>query len=190
MAGRADLHIHTCYSDGRPTVRAVLAHAARRTALDVIAITDHDTIAGALEARELAPAYGIAVVVGEEVTSREGHILGLFLRERVPPGLSALETVAAIHQQGGLAVAAHPFLRGHSNLAGVGRVRMGVGEALRRVPFDGVEVAHSFPLLAWANLRAGRFNARYGRRAAIGNSDAHVVEAIGKGFTRFPGRTA
>ncbi|HWE63021.1 MAG TPA: PHP-associated domain-containing protein, partial [Chloroflexota bacterium] len=62
--------------------------------------------------------------------------------------------------------------------------------ALRRVPFDGVEVAHSFPLLAWANLRAGRFNARYGQRAAIGNSDAHVVEAIGKGFTRFPGRTA
>src|SRR5919109_1093988 len=108
--GRADTHIHTCYSDGRGTVEEVLEWASRKAALDVIAVTDHNTVAGALEAALLAPDYGLEVIVGEEVTSREGHILGLFLKERVPPGLSGLETVAAIHDQGGLAVAAHPFL--------------------------------------------------------------------------------
>jgi predicted metal-dependent phosphoesterase TrpH len=189
-AGRADVHIHTRHSDGQPTVREVLEYVARHTQLDVIAITDHDTIEGALEAAALAPSFGREVIVGEEITSLEGHILGLFLQERIRPGLSAVGTVAAIHEQGGLAIAAHPFIRAHSRSPEVGRARMGVGAALRRVPFDGVEVINSFPLLAWANMRARRCNARYGRAAEVGGSDAHVVEAIGKGYTSFAGSTA
>src|SRR5690242_4156882 len=129
LSGLADVHIHTSYSDGQPSVRDVLAYASNCTSLDVIAITDHDTIEGALEAAILAPTYRIQVIVGEEITSRQGHILGLFLRERVPPALSAEETVDAIHAQGGLAIAAHPFLGGRSRLRDGSRVRRGVGTA-------------------------------------------------------------
>ena len=116
--GRADLHIHTCHSDGTASVRETLEYASMHTGLDVIAITDHDTIDGAIEAAALAKLYRVEVVVGEEITSREGHVLGLFLTSRVPPRLSALETVAAVHAQGGLAIAAHPFLHAVSHFPG------------------------------------------------------------------------
>ena len=187
--GRADIHVHTRHSDGRASVREVLERASTNPRLDVIAITDHNTIQGGLEAARLAPAYRVEVVVGEEITSLEGHILGLFLEGAVLPGLSAGETVAAVHAQGGLAIAAHPFAPRHDHVRGVGRVPMGLGGALRRVPFDGVEVVNSFPLFAPANWLARRTQSASGM-AATGGSDAHVVEAVGKGYTRFPGRTA
>jgi predicted metal-dependent phosphoesterase TrpH len=170
-------------------VEQVLEWTSRKTALNVIAITDHNTIAGALEAASLAPDYALEVIVGEEVTSREGHILGLFLRERVPPGLSGLDTVAAIHEQGGLAIAAHPFVQRRDYVKGFGRVPMGIGSRAAAIPFDGIEVRNSFPAFALANRRAGRM--QRGREvSALGGSDAHVVEAIGKAFSQFPGRTA
>jgi predicted metal-dependent phosphoesterase TrpH len=188
--GRADLHIHTCHSDGIASVRETLEYASMHTRLDVIAITDHDTIEGALEAAALAHMYRVEVVVGEEITSREGHILGLFLTSRVPPRLSAMETVAAIHEQGGLAIAAHPFLHAVSHFPDGFQARMGAGAAIRRVPFDALEVNDAFPGLALANLRLRRANARYCRLPLVGNSDSHVKEAIGRSFTRFPGHTA
>src|SRR5204862_6235492 len=88
MRGRADLHLHTCFSDGWPTPTDVLEHARQSTRLDVIAITDHDTIQGALRAADLAAGLRDApeVIVGEEVSSREGPIVGLFLTTRVRPG--------------------------------------------------------------------------------------------------------
>ena len=114
--GRADLHVHTVWSDGaqRPEV---IVEAAHDRQVDVVAITDHDEIRGALRARDWArehPELGVDVVVGEEISTLNGHLLGLFLEECVPPGLSALDTISEIHAQGGLAVAAHPFhpLRG------------------------------------------------------------------------------
>ena len=92
--GLADLHIHTTYSDGWPTPRDVVDHAAAETALDVIAITDHDTIEGALRAAEYAArTSALRVLIGEEVSSRQGHILGLFLTNRIRPGLTAAHTV-------------------------------------------------------------------------------------------------
>src|ERR1041385_7118057 len=105
--------MHTSCSDGWPSPGAVVDHVTMLGGLDVIAVTDHDTIEGALRARECAARRPDAphVIVGEEVSSRHGHILGLFLEKRVRPGLSAAATIAAIHDQGGLAVAAHPFWR-------------------------------------------------------------------------------
>src|SRR5579872_5349601 len=92
--GRADLHMHTTASDGWPTPQELVDHA-RRAALDVIAVTDHDTIEGALRAAEHAAKRSkLQVVVGEEVSSRDGHIVGLFLDRRVRPGMSASATVA------------------------------------------------------------------------------------------------
>jgi predicted metal-dependent phosphoesterase TrpH len=190
FAGKADLHIHTCYSDGTASVRETLEYASMHSRLDVIAITDHDTIEGALEAAALAPMYRVEVVLGEEITSREGHILGLFLTRCIPPRLSAVETVAAIHAQDGLAIAAHPFLHAVSRFPDGFRARMGAGAAIRQVPSDALEVNDAFPGLAPANWRLRRANARYCRLPLVGNSDSHVKEAIGRSYTRFPGHSA
>src|SRR2546430_13305684 len=110
--GRADLHMHTTFSDGWPEPHQLVDHA-RSAGLDVIAVTDHDTIEGALRAADFAASRPDAphVIVGEEVSSRHGHILGLFLERRVRPGMSAAATVDAIHDQDGIAIAAHPFWR-------------------------------------------------------------------------------
>src|SRR5437899_6667389 len=98
--GRADLHMHTTASDGWPSPHELVDYA-RATALDVIAITDHDTIEGALRARDHAASRRskLHVVIGEEVSSRDGHIVALFIERRVRPGMSAAATVHAIHQQ-------------------------------------------------------------------------------------------
>src|SRR5262245_32656349 len=108
--GRADLHVHSWWSDGAQSPEDTVREAAGR--VDVLAITDHDETAGALQAREFArehPDLGVDVVVGEEVSTLNGHLLALYLEERIPAGLSAAETIELVHAQGGLAVAAHPF---------------------------------------------------------------------------------
>lgn len=185
----ADLHMHTRYSDGRPSVRALLDHVVRNTDLRVVAVTDHDTIEGALEARAMQAQYPVEIVVGEEVSSREGHILALFIERPIAPRMNAAETIAAIHEQGGLAIAAHPFIATWS-LGGARVMMQGVGKGIATLPFDGVEIDNSTPLLNWANYRARRFNRANGRLAELGNSDAHIVEAIGKSRTHFQGTTA
>ncbi len=142
VRGRADLHTHTNASDGWPTPLQLVEHASRRAHLDVIAVTDHDTIQGAVRAAEHAARRSkLHVIVGEEVSSRDGHIIGLFLEKRVPPGLSAAATIHTIHEQGGIAIAAHPF---------------------------------------WRTQRLVR---------KLGCSDAHIVDAVGRAFTEFPGKT-
>lgn len=187
--GTADLHLHTAHSDGQASVRAVLDAVAARGDLAVIAITDHDTIAGATAARRLVREgrYPFEVIVGEEVSTRDGHIVGLFLTRAVPPGRRAAETIAAIHAQGGLAFAPHPFFndrpwRGRRSMDGVGRL-------LATLAVDAVEVDNSTPFLERANARARRFAAQR-RLPALGASDAHILTAIGKSFTYFPGASA
>lgn len=189
--GMADLHLHTRHSDGAPTVRELLDHVAARTALDVIAITDHDTITGALEAREMACQrhYPFEIIVGEEVTTRQGHLVGLFLSERVAPGLSARETVAAIHAQGGLAFAPHPFLRCHQD-EGRAITMVGLGEVVRELDLDAIETINGAPFLGHANRQAAAYNAGITRLPTVGGSDGHIAAAAGKGYTRFPGKTA
>jgi predicted metal-dependent phosphoesterase TrpH len=190
--GKADLHLHTTASDGVATVEQVLAHVVAQTDLRVIAITDHDVIDGALRARDLATrrSSAIDIVVGEEVTSRDGHIVGLWLERAVPPGLSAADTVAAIHDQGGLAFAAHPFFRARGRRRAGARVTEGVGRLVRTLPFDAIEAINGTPCLQVANLRARRFNRRTCRLPEVGGSDAHILAAIGKSYTLFHGRTA
>lgn len=187
--GIADLHVHTKHSDGQDSVSDVLAWAAR-IRLDIIAITDHDTIEGAIIAAELAHVRsGPEVVVGEEVSSLDGHILALFINKVIAPNLSAQETVAAIHEQGGLAVAAHPYWRS-STLDYKGRL-FGVGDRVADLPFDAIEVINGgfTPSMISANRRAGWVVEALGR-TSVGGSDAHVKHALGWGHTRFEGRTA
>src|SRR5262249_43221368 len=108
---KADLHIHTTHSDGAATVPELLEHVAQFSDIRVIAITDHDSIAGARQAAQLARQFDVEVIVGEEVSTAEGHLLALFIDAFLPPGRPAAETIAAIHAQGGLAIAPHPFDR-------------------------------------------------------------------------------
>ena len=189
-AGVADLHIHTHHSDGQDGPAEVF-HWARRIGLDVIAITDHDQIEGAVIAAEISrrEVEGPEVIVGEEVSSLDGHILGLFLDHLVPPGMSAADTVAAIHEQRGVAIAAHPYWR-TSAVDHRGWV-YGLGDRIAEIDFDAIEVLNGgfTPSMIGANRRAGWVAAALGK-TPVGGSDAHVKHALGWGHTRFAGRTA
>lgn len=184
----ADLHIHTTCSDGTMTPRELVTWAATRTQLSVIAVCDHNTNAGGIEASRYAEEAGIGVIIGQEVESADGHILGLWTPELVEPGRSAQQTVDDIHSQGGLAVIAHPYAPRWWHRHGLCRGETSVYDA---VDFDGVEIANSTPLLAFANLRARRYwNANRDRLAATGGSDAHMLSVVGTSRTIFPGSTA
>jgi predicted metal-dependent phosphoesterase TrpH len=186
--GRADLHIHTSFSDGWPGPVDVVRRA-RQLGLAVVAITDHDTIEGALWAADFANGSGQAphVIVGEEVSTRQGHVVGLFLQKRVQPGQSAAATVAAIHEQGGIAFAPHPFWRTQSQARA--RPVHGVGWQAAELDFDAIEVENSTPGFYLFNQMAQRLN-QDGGRAVLGNSDAHILDAIARSYTSFPGHTA
>lgn len=187
FSGRADLHMHTTASDGWPHPHQVVDHATS-LGLNVIAITDHDTIEGALRALDHAAGRKrVEVVLGEEVSSRDGHIVGLFLERRVRPGMSAAATVHAIHDQGGLAVAVHPFWRTQRRVRG-GPVH-GVGWLAAELDFDAIEVENATPGFYVFNQLARRMNMGVGA-SELGGSDAHILDAVGRAYTEFPGRTS
>ena len=184
--GRADLHMHTTFSDGWPAPRELVDYA-RTIGLDVIAVTDHDTIDGALRARDYAEGHAKPrVILGEEVSSRDGHIVALFIERRIRPGMSAAATVHAIHDQDGLAVAVHPFWRTQRRMRG-GPVH-GVGWLAAELEFDAVEVENATPGFYVFNRLARRLNMGLGS-AELGGSDAHILDAVGRAFTEFPGKT-
>jgi hypothetical protein len=171
----ADLHIHSHHSsDCVMAPRDILARA-RETGLDIIAVTDHNTTAGGREARELADEFGIRVIVGEEVKSSEGEVIGLFLDHDIPAGLSFADTVAAIRQQAGVVYVPHPFDRLHA-VPSPALLREMLSE------IDVLEVFNSRIAFPAFNERAERFAARY-RIASAGGSDAHVLPGIGTALT-------
>lgn len=184
---KADLHIHSNHSDGLAKIPEIMEYAATRTDLKVIAITDHNTIEGALFAKELESLYGIEVIVGEEISSKEGHVIGLFLSEEIPPGLTPAETVARITAQGGIAIIPHPF-SGRGVFGPFGRSALAT--AVKDIAFHAFEVYNSVPYLGWANRMAAKMFPRLSGVAAVGGSDAHLLHGIGKGHTLFRGTTA
>lgn len=186
--GRADLHIHSLASDGISSVAEILA-AAEAARLDVIAITDHERMDAALAAQALALANGspVAVIVGEEVTTRAGHVIGLFMRERIRPWGSLRSTVARIHEQGGLAIIPHPLVPYPLCVSGRS-VRALLDEADAIYHPDGIEAFNaSTARMRWSR-RAPEFVRRVGL-AALAGSDAHRAADVGHALTTFPGRT-
>jgi predicted metal-dependent phosphoesterase TrpH len=181
---KADLHIHTTASDGAATVPELLEYVARTTDLRVIAITDHDSIAGAKEAARLARQFGIDVIMGEEVSTADGHLLALFIDTFLPPRRPAAETIAAIHAQGGLAIVPHPFDR---SVPSLGRSGLQHDDW----SFDAIEGFNAGVI--WSqrgcNGAAQRAAAAIGL-PAIGGSDAHTLATTGLGYTLFPGAGA
>jgi predicted metal-dependent phosphoesterase TrpH len=188
--GRADLHIHTLASDGTAGVREILDLVQTRSVLDVIAITDHERIDAAVAARAMARDRGLRaeVVVGEEITTLGGHLLGLYLDRPIRPYRSLRTTILAVHDAGGLAIPAHPL---------VPYPLCAQGWMLRRLLDDPDPAAHPDALETFNPTSLGkpwhrrvvRFADDHGL-AHVGNSDAHALEAIGTGWTTFPGRDA
>lgn len=185
--GKADIHIHSNQSDGIASVPQIMDYVQHHTDLDVIAITDHNTLEGALHAESLAHLYDFEVVVGEEVSAREGHVIGLYLQEEVLPGMSAADTIQAIEEQGGIAVIPHPFsVQGVFGPRGRGLFAAAAADGA----FHALEVYNSLPFLVWANKMAAKTLTGGQGFAATGGSDAHVLEAVGKGYTVFRGASA
>lgn len=185
--GRADLHIHTLASDGTSGIIEILDHVERGTQLDVIAITDHERIDAALAARAIARDRGmrVQVIVGEEITTRGGHLLGLFLEQRIRPLRSLRSTIAEIHDHGGIAIPAHPLVPFPLCAQGFALRRL-LDESDERHHPDGLETFNPTTLGRPWHGRVIAF-ANQSRLARIGNSDAHVASSVGVGWTSFPG---
>jgi predicted metal-dependent phosphoesterase TrpH len=171
-----DLHMHTDHSGDCATPVEVLLARAQEEGLGAIAVTDHNEISGALEARkqaaELDPAHPVKVIVAEEVkTASQGEVIGLFIEEKIPRGLSLEETVAEIKRQGGLVYVPHPFDRMHS---------VPDYEHLLSIldDVDAIEVFNPRVAIGAFNEEAVRFAAKY-RIVAGAGSDSHVAQGLG-----------
>jgi predicted metal-dependent phosphoesterase TrpH len=187
--GRADLHIHTVASDGTADVVTIVERAARSD-LDVIAITDHERIDAALAGRAIAQDRGLAVevIVGEEVTTLGGHLLALFIERRIAPYRPLGRTIADVHDAGGIAIPAHPLVPYPLCAQGFVLRRLLDDPDLSVHP-DALETFNPTALGRPWHDRVVRFADRHGL-AHIGDSDAHALEAVGSGWTTFPGSSA
>ncbi len=188
--GNADLHIHTSFSDGTAPARNVLDWAQERTDLNVIAITDHDDIAGSLLAREVWAKgdYRFDFVTGVEITTIEGHLLALFVEEPLPNLCRLEQAMEAVHKQGGICVAPHPlnWLTRSLGRRELRRFRLGREDGLR---LHGIELANCSPGSGLRRRQAAELNAVELGLAEIGGSDAHFLDFIGGAYTVFPGTT-
>lgn len=185
--GRADLHVHSAWSDGAQHPDDIVRAAAGR--VDVVAVTDHDEIRGAQRARAFAlehPELGVDVVVGEEISTLNGHLIGLYLSERVPAGLSAADTIEIIHAQGGLAVAAHPF----HPIRGAARGHYSIGRMVPDLALDAIEVVNNAGVFSWFYDAVAAMRNLEWMLPVTGSSDAHDVWYLGSAVTHFRGRDA
>ncbi|HEY7199282.1 MAG TPA: PHP domain-containing protein [Candidatus Dormibacteraeota bacterium] len=187
----ADPHCHTTASDGMAKPAELVAGAIER-GLGLIAVCDHDTMASADEVRARGEAAGLAVVRGMEVTTRwpaQTHVVGWFLERPVRSGMTLEDTVAAIHDQGGLAIIPHPFMPTYFASCQPGML----ARLIERHPVDGIEVEHSSPITAGRRRHLAEFyNANRERLgAAIGASDSHFGRHdLGQVLTEFDGENA
>lgn len=175
MLARIDLHVHTCYSSDARMGLEELLEALERHDLRA-AITDHNTVEGALRLKRWAPDR---IIVGEEIRTAEGEILAYFLEEAVPPFRELEETVELVHRQGGIVSIPHPFdpFRRH-------RLRPeALLRALRLV--DALEVFNARNLLRRSNLKALRMADRLKLGRSAG-SDAHTLGEVGRGWVEVP----
>ncbi len=169
---RVDLHTHTSYSSDSELAPADAVAGWRRAGIDCVAVTDHNTIAGALDLREWAP---LRVIVGNEIKTREGEIIGLFLHEDIPRGMTPEETIRRIRAQDGLVMIPHPFDRFRNS-----RLRE---DALMRIlpQVDIIEVFNARTAFARDNRRGELLAAAHGLTAAAG-SDSHTSTELGRAY--------
>lgn len=171
---KIELHAHTHYShqkkvffDGVNSPEEMVRAASKK--LDAIVIADHDTMEGHDEARHAGRKYGIDVICGEEITSRSGHILAIGVNEHIPYKLGLAEILDRIHEQGGIAIASHPF----------DIKRVGLREKANKC--DAIEVFNAQNLDRISNVKSRRFADKHGLPGTAG-SDAHSTLMLGHGF--------
>jgi predicted metal-dependent phosphoesterase TrpH len=173
---KADLHIHTCYSVDCLTPIEKIVDRCLALGLNCVAVADHNTIAGALKLKEIAP---FKVIIAEEILTPAGEIMGLFLTQSVSRGLSPQETIARIRSQGGLVAIPHPFGRSlpwkHNSLISA--------EVLSQT--DIIETFNSRTPFSANTARARKLAEEQGKGASAG-SDAHTLGEIGRAYVRMP----
>jgi PHP domain len=185
---RADPHCHTLSSDGMVTP-VQLVQAAKSAKLDLIAVTDHDTMESVEETQARGAEAGLIVVAGQEVTTRapaQTHILGWFLEKPIKRGMSIEETVEAIHAQGGLAIVPHPFMPVYFGSIQPGMLR----RLIQTHEVDGIEMVATVPLGRWRRRQLDEFYAANRERlgAPIGASDCHFgMHDIAQAVTEYEG---
>jgi len=179
---RCDFHIHTKYSL-EPVMFGIfkttplfgpeqlIKHAVKQK-LDVIAITDHDTIKGAQIGEKLLKKMKekIILIKGEEISTKDGHLIGLGLEENIKPGLTAEESIDKIKKQGGISIAPHPF------------TPFGLRNKILNLNLDGIETKNLWAVFLNKNRKANKY-AKKMKLAKIGSSDAHSLSAVGKVYT-------
>ena len=161
------IHVHTNYSFDSSTAPEALARFAERENIGCIAVTDHDTIEGA---KHLAAITDAKVIIGSEITTREGDLIGLFLERPIDPGMSARDTARAIREQGGLVLLPHPFIKLFG--CGLGKTAWRIADLI-----DAVEVCNAQNIVAIPDRKADRFADRLGLAKFVG-SDSHVDASI------------
>jgi len=173
---RVDLHSHSRFSKDSLSTLDEIIRAVPRSGLDALALTDHDELAGALQLKELAPFF---VIPGEEIKTQHGEVIGLFLKEWIPPKLSPRETVERIHEQGGIAYVPHPFDRVRGS-------RMDEDQLEDIVEMvDVLEVFNARNALPRFNSRALEYARSKGKLMGAG-SDAHSVHEYGTAYVEVP----
>jgi predicted metal-dependent phosphoesterase TrpH len=170
---RVDLHTHTMWSGDSTTTPEEFAAAIGASGLDVVCITDHNAIDGAVELRD---RLACRVIVGEELRTAAGEIIGLFLAERVPMGISHVDAAKAIRDQGGVVYIPHPFDPMRRNLSEAALYELAEADLI-----DAVEVLNAKTSLSSLNRRAAEFAAEFGIVAGAG-SDGHVPDALGAAY--------
>lgn len=174
---KADLHVHTCYSRDCLTPLEKIVEHCLRTGINCLAIADHNTVAGALKLKEVAP---FRVIVAEEIMTKKGEIMGMFLAQEIPSGLSPQETIARIKSQGGLVAIPHPF--GRSLRADTHRL-FSCPEVASQI--DIVEIFNSRTPFSPSLVKAQRLALRQAKVASAG-SDAHTLGEIGRAYVEMP----
>jgi predicted metal-dependent phosphoesterase TrpH len=185
--GKADLHIHTSLGDGLASVQQIFDFVENYTDLDIIAITDHDDSRGALQALELVEKrkYRFKVIPGNEITTRQGHLLALFVTREFPMLRSLEWSMQAVYEAGGMVIAPHPL----SWLTTSIRERALLTAHESKYPFHGIETFNPSYAGRVAHKRVIELNATILHLPEFGGSDAHALSMIGKGYTTFPGTT-
>jgi predicted metal-dependent phosphoesterase TrpH len=174
---RVDMHSHTMWSGDSTTTPDELADAVRECGIDVLCITDHNAIKGA---RDLRDQLQCRVIVGEELRTHAGEIIGLFLDERIPIGTPPVQAAQAIHDQGGVVYIPHPFDPMRRNLA-----QSALDELVDHGLVDAIEVVNAKTSLASLNRRAADYGEHHALAAGAG-SDAHVPLALGAAYVEMP----
>ena len=187
--GRADLQLHSDLGDGLAPPEAIL-DSAERAGLNVIALTDHDDIRGAFVLRDLAARRGspVEIVTGVEVTTRSGHLLALWIEDELPMFAPLAQTIALIHERGGVAIVPHPLSYLTFSI-GEGALRS-LHAADPKCRVDGIELVNPSYAGRVRKARASWLNARLLGAAETGSSDAHHAELVGTAWTEFEGMTA